>query len=244
MTLAPGTRENSFVERFYLYLHLTKPSERLYLTMAKADLEGKAMRPSYVVGRIQRLFPELSVTDEEADQSFKKRVWTPENGLSCLTEGILKMKEGEFSPEFQELYLWYSKEPKWKEKLERLLHAAFAGNEDSGIGREAAKALYGNVLTNSVSRLETFAACACEHFLRYGLRLTERETAGICPGGYGKSLPQGAGDLFRKGGSEPSGPGLTCPTRRRKSSQRRLSLRQRPLSITPALRRTAGAPMR
>lgn len=74
------------------------------------------MRPSYVVGRIQRLFPELSVTDEEADQSFKKRVWTPENGLSCLTEGILKMKEGEFSPEFQELYLWYSKEPKWKGK--------------------------------------------------------------------------------------------------------------------------------
>ncbi|MFQ9396561.1 MAG: PD-(D/E)XK nuclease family protein [Lachnospiraceae bacterium] len=71
VTLAPGTRENSFVERFYLYLHLTKPSERLYLTMAKADLEGKAMRPSYVVGRIQRLFPELSVTDEEADQSFK-----------------------------------------------------------------------------------------------------------------------------------------------------------------------------
>lgn len=181
VTLAPGTRENSFVERFYLYLHLTKPSERLYLTMAKADLEGKAMRPSYVVGRIQRLFPELSVTDEEADQSFKKRVWTPENGLSCLTEGILKMKEGEFSPEFQELYLWYSKEPKWKEKLERLLHAAFAGNEDSGIGREAAKALYGNVLTNSVSRLETFAACACEHFLRYGLRLTERETLEFAP---------------------------------------------------------------
>ena len=181
VTLAPGTRENSFVERFYLYLHLTKPSERLYLTMAKADLEGKAMRPSYVVGRIQRLFPELSVTDEEADQSFKKRVWTPENGLSCLTEGILKMKEGEFSPEFQELYLWYNKEPKWKEKLERLLHAAFAGNEDSGIGREAAKALYGNVLINSVSRLETFAACACEHFLRYGLRLTERETLEFAP---------------------------------------------------------------
>ena len=188
VTLAPGTRENSFVERFYLYLHLTKPSERLYLTMAKADLEGKAMRPSYVVGRIQRLFPELSVTDEEADQSFKKRVWTPENGLSCLTEGILKMKEGEFSPEFQELYLWYSKEPKWKEKLERLLHAAFAGNEDSGIGREAAKALYGNVLTNSVSRLETFAACACEHFLRYGLRLTERETLEFAPVDMGNLL--------------------------------------------------------
>ena len=37
------------------------------------------------------------------------------------------------------------------------------------------------MLTNSVSRLETFAACACEHFLRYGLRLTERETLEFAP---------------------------------------------------------------
>ena len=181
VTLAPGTRENSFVERFYLYLHLTKPSRRLYLTMAKADQEGKAMRPSYVVGRLQKLFPKLTVTDEDEDRSFKKRVWTPKNGLSCLTEGLLKLKNGEFSPEFQELYLWYRKNPEWKEKVDRLLQAAFSGEQDSGIGREAAKALYGTILTNSVSRLETFASCACEHFLRYGLRLSERETLEFAP---------------------------------------------------------------
>ena len=38
-----------------------------------------------------------------------------------------------------------------------------------------AKALYGNELKNSVTRLEQYAACACANFLTYGLRLQERE---------------------------------------------------------------------
>lgn len=181
ISLAPGIRENSFVERFYLYLHLTKPSERLYLTLSKSDMEGKAMRPSYVLGRIQRLFPDLTVVDEEADQSFGTCIWTPENGIPFFTEGLLQMREGGLSSEMKELYLWYDENPVYREKIQNLLGAAFQTRADSGIGHEAAKALYGTMLTNSVSRLETFASCAYAHFLRYGLRLSERETLEFAP---------------------------------------------------------------
>lgn len=37
-----------------------------------------------------------------------------------------------------------------------------------------ARALYGNILSGSVTRLEQYAACAYAHFLQYGLELTER----------------------------------------------------------------------
>lgn len=181
ITLAPGERESSFTERFYLYLHLTKPSQKLFLTLAKSDMEGKAMRPSYVVGRIQRMFPALKVTDEAEDRSFKKRVWTPETGIPCVCEGLLSMKEGNLSAEFKELYLWYMQNPSYKDRLRRLLEASFGTRASSNIGREAARALYGAVLTNSVSRLETFASCAYAHFLQYGLQLSERETLEFAP---------------------------------------------------------------
>ena len=41
--LAPGAREQAFIQRFYLYRNLTKPSEKLYVSYAKVDSEGKAI---------------------------------------------------------------------------------------------------------------------------------------------------------------------------------------------------------
>ena len=41
MELAPGPREQVFIQKFYLYLNLTKPSEKLYLSYACVDRDGK-----------------------------------------------------------------------------------------------------------------------------------------------------------------------------------------------------------
>lgn len=190
IVLAPGQKENSFTERFYLYLHLTKPSRRLYLTYARSDAEGKAMRPSYVVARIKRLFPKLMTVDEELNTPLCEKIWTEKNGLPYLTEGLRESAEGEASDAFRELYTWYYGKEAWRETLTKLLDAAFLKRRESGIGEEAARALYGSMLHNSVSRLETFAACAYSHFLKYGLKLTERETL--------EFAPMDMGNLFHK----------------------------------------------
>ena len=62
--------------------------------------------------------------------------------------------------------------------LEQMRRAAFSylSNADRNrIPRELAGMLYGQVLKNSVSRLEKFASCAYAHFLQYGLSLEERD---------------------------------------------------------------------
>lgn len=41
--------------------------------------------------------------------------------------------------------------------------------------KEAAKMLYSENLTASVSRIETYAGCAFSHFLTYGLGIGERQ---------------------------------------------------------------------
>ena len=45
----------------------------------------------------------------------------------------------------------------------------------TGLPKELARLLYGQVLHNSVSRLEKFASCAYAHFLKYGIELSERD---------------------------------------------------------------------
>src|SRR5699024_11699995 len=64
MELAPSARENSYIQRFYLYQNLTKPSDRLYLSWCESSGDGTAMRPSYLVSVIQKLFPRIQTAVE------------------------------------------------------------------------------------------------------------------------------------------------------------------------------------
>ena len=173
--LAPGAREEGYIQRFYLYQNLTKPSERLCLSYSKSRTDGGAMRPSYIINNLMHLFRHIRVVDEDAAVHPSARITTPENGVQYLIQGMREQKQGRADVDWAELYGWYYQREEYKDRLEKLVEAAFLTQEVRGIGAGVAKALYGEVLENSVSRLEQFAACAFSHFLMYGLRLGERE---------------------------------------------------------------------
>ena len=173
--LAPTARQNSYIQRFYLYLNLTKPSHYLHLSYSKTSSDGSAMRPSYVIQSLQKLFPEIPI-DNEDDCSIREGAFTPKNSLSYLVEGLQRIREGMQDGQWIELYRWYFDQDSHKEEVKRLTQAAFLTFDNGRIRRETARDLYGEVLAGSVSRLEKFAACAFSHFLQYGLLLQERET--------------------------------------------------------------------
>ncbi len=60
LELAPTPRQQAFTQRLYLYLNMTKPSERLYVSYSQVDVNGKGLRPSYLIGVLQKIFPGLS----------------------------------------------------------------------------------------------------------------------------------------------------------------------------------------
>lgn len=65
MNLSPGPKEKLYIQKFYLYMNLTKPSELLYLSWAKVSGEGKALRPAYLIQDLMRLFPVLVPVEED-----------------------------------------------------------------------------------------------------------------------------------------------------------------------------------
>ena len=56
--LAPTAKENTCTEQYYLYMNMTKPSEKLILTCSEQDAAGKEKRPSSIFDRIKAVFTE------------------------------------------------------------------------------------------------------------------------------------------------------------------------------------------
>ena len=180
MELAPTVRKQGYIQRFYLYLNLTKPSDELYLSCTLLDSGGKALRPSYLINVVRRIFPELELKQETV-QRENGLPRTEREGVRLLIEGLKEYREGRGSAQFYELYRWYAKQERYEEKLTQLLDGAFSAHQDTKLGKAVAHALYGTVLENSVTRLEQYAACAYAHFLMYGLKLSEREQYEFAP---------------------------------------------------------------
>ena len=86
ITLAPCAREQAFIQKFYLYLNLTKPSQQLYLSFARVDSNGKALCPSYLIRTLQRMFPDMIVT-ELGDMGKLLDVSTIESAKEYLVSG-------------------------------------------------------------------------------------------------------------------------------------------------------------
>ena len=89
---------------------------------------------------------------------------TPKSSLKLFLEGLSEVKAGRVNEEWKALYAWYQNHPSWAGKIEKILDAAFYCHDREYLSQEAATALYGTVLTNSVTRLERFASCAFAHF--------------------------------------------------------------------------------
>ena len=218
LELAPSPRQQMYIQRLYLYMNMTKPSHKLYLSFARMNSAGKSIRPAYLIDTVKRLFPEIKVQYPQ-NRSRLEQIVTPGEGLRYLAESLREYAQGTLQEtgetEFFTVYQAYGTEdpgstenadgtenagstenpgsaenagstqmyettPVQAEAVRaRLTEAAFKRYQDSGLSQAVARALYGYQLMSSVTRLETYAACAYRHFLQYGLSLKEREEFGF-----------------------------------------------------------------
>lgn len=196
VALAPTYRENLYTQRFYLYLNMTKPSDKLYLSYSRADDGGEPMTQSFLIGAVRKLFPALVL-----ERPFEDAVWdveNPKSALAYLAWGFKEILEREPSLLWKELFSWYQKQDAWKQTMENMVEGAFRINPEDEIGRSVARALYGTTLENSATRLELFAQCACAHFMAYGLELKERARYEFSPMDMGNVLHSGLESFAKK----------------------------------------------
>ena len=153
-----------YIQKFYLYMMMAKPSNCLVLTYAALNPDGKSQRPSSLLGEIEKLFPGIETLDEEA---VEWPIQTIADAKECLIRELKKIqgKDDQGEAGMLELLSYFLSDSRYRSQAEALVETAFYCYQERGIGRAAARALYGPRLQGSVTRLEQFASCAYAHFL-------------------------------------------------------------------------------
>ena len=181
--LAPTPRQQMYIQRLYLYMNMTKPSERLYISFSRISSDGKSIRPSYLIDTIREMFPWLGIKKADVMENSLMQIVGKKDGLSLLSGELREYAKGRkgclSEEELISLYRLYEQDEAYRGYAGKLAEAAFRQYEHKPLARAVARALYGRMLENSVSRLEKYASCAYAHFLQYGLMLREREEFGF-----------------------------------------------------------------
>ncbi len=173
--LAPTPRQEMYTQRLYLYLNMTKPADRLYVSYSALSGAGDSLRPSYLIRELTGLFPELK-TEYPEQEPVLDHVVTRKEGLRYLAEGLRVYASGEQGFSEEELMTLYrAYEGEFSPLRNDLQEAAFARYLDIPLSPEAVREVYGLSLYGSVSRLERYSRCPYSFFLRYGL-LLEKES--------------------------------------------------------------------
>ena len=172
--IAKGTLENLYDDNFNIYKAFTIAEEKIFLSYASSDSDGKSLRASNLVFRIKKIFPNLL---EESDM-ISKNNFEIVNEEKLYDELVLKINEIENgkSPEklFYTVFKYYQENKKYNKLLnENVKYIDY--NFSEKIKKENIDKLYGNNLNTSISKLEKYMSCPFSYFLQYILKLKEKE---------------------------------------------------------------------
>ena len=173
--LAKGTVDRIYEDNFNIYKAFTTAEERMYLSYSSSDMEGKSLRQSILVSRIKKIFAKLQ---EESDIIQRKsEICTKQNTFEELLINLRDFRDGkEIDSIWFKIYNIFDNDTEWKPKLESAIKALSYTNVPEKITKENVEKMYGDVLKTSVSRLEQYSSCPFSYYLKYGLKLNEKET--------------------------------------------------------------------
>lgn len=160
--LAPTGMERMGIELQNLYAALAQPTAGLTVSYPVTDVSGSELRPAFVVERLRKLFPELRVEHERADKAYR---------LSAVEPALEMAGQDPDGP----LWRYFQQEPDCAWHLSAMERAAAARR--GSLSPAAVRAIYGERVSMTASRLERLRSCHFAYFMEYGLRAKPREPA-------------------------------------------------------------------
>lgn len=187
ISLSPTKREKAFIKKFYLYLALTRESEKLYVTYTKEDRAGNSVLPSYLVLDLRTMFPAINIKESTSlaiDRIYSKKTISPFFSKYLRDYALNEIKD-EDKKIFFSLYDILINDNSNASVRFKYENAAFYDGRVENISKALIEETHREektgeiVLLGSVSNLEKYFNCPYEYFLKYDLRLKEKEEYGF-----------------------------------------------------------------
>lgn len=172
--LSPTMEERAFLQRFYLYLYLTKASEKLYILSPKIGGDGASVRESYIYSDIMNMCKGIDKVKDISNCVLIEDIVNKETAKTDLIQLLSKKDEKTLLPEEGKILCALEKKFKndyideYNRTLENISYEhkeEVLKNQDNSLHIEG-----------SVSQLETYAMCPFRYFLLYKLGLEEWES--------------------------------------------------------------------
>jgi len=186
LELASDTRTQAFDAQYLVYRILTISGGFLHISWPIADQEGKSLRPSLIISRMRKIFPQITEASgifRPADEGGEVDLLAAQAPAFKLMAAALRRQTAEAAPGhlWPEVYRWFKTRENWQAQC-RELRAAFAyKNIARPVSPRKAAALYGSPMQTSVSRLEKYASCAFAFYVQYGLKAKARKVFRLTP---------------------------------------------------------------
>lgn len=173
--LANGSLENLYEENFNIYKAFTVAEEKLFLSYASSDNEGRTLRPSILITKMKKIYSNLQETSDIISQ--EKEIITKNNTFDNLIEKLNDYQEGKDVEDIWfDVLNYYENDALWKSRLLKSLDGITYTNIPEQIKPEFVKKLYGETLHTTISRLERYRSCPFSFYLEYGLKLKEKKS--------------------------------------------------------------------
>ena len=160
--LAPSGMARFGMELQNIYAALAQPTETLTVTYSLHDGNGATLRPSFVISRILERFPAVKLQKESAEKYFRLTAKMP--ALEQL--GTI---------EDPALWKYFQEDPAFTSRLRAMRLAEKP--ERGRLSPPMVRALYGERLSMTASRIDRIRSCHFAYFMQYGLRAKQRRTA-------------------------------------------------------------------
>ncbi|OVE66171.1 helicase-exonuclease AddAB subunit AddB [Clostridium diolis] len=189
INLSSTTRNKVFEEQYLLYIALTISSEYLMLSYPMADFEGKSLRPSIVISRIKKIFPNLieesAIYDLKILENKFGKIIAPIPTFNELIISMRKDFDKEYiDPYWSEVYEWFKNNGEFRDKVKNIFKGLSYSNIGDKVSKNKLRKLYQNDLEKlvfSVSKLEKYAECPFSYFVQYGLKAKNRKVYEFTP---------------------------------------------------------------
>ena len=181
--MAPSDKVKSFRQRYYIYMMLTAPSQKLIITYPRCSADGRGLNKSYLMESIEKLFVGLKTEDIE-ERALEDMLQNPKDANRLMIRLLAKVRDlGEEALDPQErkvLYSLMAMNKKTDKDFESLLSTVFFSYVPEQFSEDIMTAInevynLDETVSGSVSKFESYANCGYKYFMQYVLGAKDLE---------------------------------------------------------------------